>query len=477
MSQTTINNSNSSKNSSTALALLTVLCALVACTPAYAQSRPHTGARFEKPERGYPRVEIPKVALPSPGDSGPVSLDGILAYADEHAPTLLVARQRLGLGEAKTAAAKPLLPANPTLFLGAGPRFAGGGTAADFRAQLYQRVEIAGERGLRLDAAKRTSERLNAELDAERWQVHRDVHAAFHLALLARERLAATERLLLFQGRLLEISQGRLRAGDVSPLAVRLAKGELSQARVAKLAAEQAYLSARLKLGALTGWPPNSPPEPAGHLDPPRDPPSGDALRQAARRYQPRVRTLDASLAEAEADRQVAEREAWVEPTFGVRFSREGAPLGGTAQTIVVGTLSVPVPLVQFNQGPRAEALARVNIKDAERAAFASQLESSIELHRTAVLSAAARVRTYGGEILPTFEENLRLIQRAFELGEIDILQVSVARERFLKIQTDALDAYSSYFQAIADLEGTIGTDLWPEEHHEHRDSQAGDVP
>ena len=45
---------------------------------------------------------------------------------------------------------------------------------------------------------------------------------------------------------------------------------------------------------------------------------------------------------------------------------------------------------------------------------------------------------------------------------------MSVARERFLRIQSDALDAYVDYFQAVADLEGSIGTDLWPQERREH---------
>src|SRR5690606_28032775 len=117
----------------------------------------------------------------------------------------------------------------------------------------------------------RTRDRLRAELDEARWEVHRDVHAAFHRALVARERLAAAERLLAFQQRLLDITRRRLQAGDVSPLAVRLAEGELSQARVARIAAEQRCLRARLQLGALAGWPASHPPEPAGELDEPRD--------------------------------------------------------------------------------------------------------------------------------------------------------------------------------------------------------------
>lgn len=411
-------------------------------------------------------MHVPDVPVPDPSRGGPTSLEQILAYADRNAPSLQVARRRMGLGDAAIAGASPLLPDNPEVSIGVGPGI-NDPTHVDFTASVSQRLEIAGERSTRLEAAERTRDRLRAELDEARWEVHRDVHAAFHRALVARERLAAAERLLSFQERLVEITGGQLRAGEVSPLAVRLAEGELSQARVAKIATEQSYLSARLELGALAGWPASNPPEPAGRLDTPRDPPEAAALVEAARRHQPRLRTLHATRVEAAANTRAADRDAWPEPTIGVQLNRESFPVG-PPETQIFGTLSLPIPLVQRNQGARAMARAEADIAEAEQSAFGSQLRNRIEQHRTAVIASAAQVRTYGSEILPTFEENLRLIQRAFELGEIDILQVSVARERFLRIQADALDAYGNYFQAIADLEGAIGADLWPDERHEH---------
>src|SRR5690606_28150926 len=107
--------------------------------------------------------------------------------------------------------------------------------------------------------------------------------------------------------------------------------------------------------------------------------------------------------------------------TLGVEYSREGWN-GGPRETHILGTLSLPLPLVQSNQGRRAEAQTQLRIARAERAAFSAELESRLERHRSAVAAAAVRVRTYGSEIVPSFEENLRLIQRAFELGEIDSL-------------------------------------------------------
>lgn len=423
-------------------------------------------AAHDRPQASPARYDVARAALPDPAKGRPVSLPAILAYADRHAPALQVSRERLGLGDAAVSGAAPLLADNPSLSLGAGPRITADGTYTDLTASLSQRFEIAGERGLRREAGERTRDRLRAELEEKRWEVHQAVRAAFHRALVADRRLAVADRLLAFQKRLADITRRQLRAGDVSPLAVRLAEGELSQARVARIAAAQDHLAARLSLGALAGYPAAHPPTPAGELNEPRDPPGAAALAEVARRHQPRLRTLQAARAEAEAQARAAERDAWPEPALGVQVTREGAP-SGQEQTIVLGSVSLPIPLFQRNQQARATARAEARIADAQRAAFSSQLGNRVEQARTAVVAAAARVRGYGHEILPTFEENLRLIERSFELGEIDILQVAVARERFLRIQTEALDAYGDYFQAVAELEAAIGTAVWPDERRE----------
>lgn len=459
--------SHSSRRTSFHAACCGALALFLAASCASAQfPPPRSGGQFSPPEGGYEPVAVPDVPLPDPAQGGPVSLARMLAFADRHAPRLQVARERMRLGDAAIAGADPLLPDNPNVAVAVGPGMNSDQNHVDFQASVSQRIEVAGERGLRLEAAERTRERLRAELDEARWETHRDVHATFHRALVARERLEAAERLLAFQERLLEIAQARLRAGDVSALQVRLAEGELSQSRVARIAAAQAYSRVKLQLGALAGWPAGNPPEPAGELDEPRDPPSARALIESARTHQPRLRTLQAARDEAEARSRSADRDAWPEPSIGIQVNRENY-VQNPPETQVLGVLSVPIPLFQRNQGARATAQAEAHIANAEQEAFGLQLLTLIEQNRTAVAAAAAQLRTYGGEILPTFEENLRLLQRAFELGEIDILQVSVAREQFLRIQTNALDAYVDYFQAVADLETTIGADLWPNTRHE----------
>ncbi len=64
------------------------------------------------------------------------------------------------------------------------------------------------------------------------------------------------------------------------------------------------------------------------------------------------------------------------------------------------------------------------------------------------------------------------MLQRAFELGEIDVLNVSVAQRRFLEIQRSALTAYQEYYQAVATLEQVVGTEVWVEERHDTGESE-----
>jgi cobalt-zinc-cadmium efflux system outer membrane protein len=78
----------------------------------------------------------------------------------------------------------------------------------------------------------------------------------------------------------------------------------------------------------------------------------------------------------------------------------------------------------------------------------------------------ARRAQVFGTEILPTLETNLALLQKAFELGEIDVLQVMVAQERFLRTQQDALQSFADYYAAWAELEGIVGMELEPSGTH-----------
>lgn len=427
------------------------------------------------PPRWGPAARAEHADLPDPARGQPVQLEELLAWAHEHAPRVRVAEAAMARARAARAAADPVLPENPELGGAAGPRVTADGTGVDLEASLSQSFEIAGERGLRFDVADRMAERLRAERDGAHWRVHSRVHAGYHRALVERERLEAAGRLLDFEQRLLDIAERRVGAGDASPLVVRLTEGEVAQARQRHIAARERYQAVRLELAEVAGWPVAHPPVPAGTTETPRDLPPTERLTELMAAHQPALAVARARVQEARSRLALADREAWPEPTVGVSWHREGGP--NAAEDVILGALTLPLPLWQRNQGPRAEARAELEIAEAELAALEQRLAARLARAAAAVTAAAERVEVYGAEILPSFERNLEMLRRAYELGEIDVLDVSVAVERFLRTQNDALDAQADYFGALADLEEAVGADPWPEERHGEHDHAEHTAP
>jgi len=404
----------------------------------------------------------------SPRD-GRVTLREILAYADAHAPAIAAARSGSARAHAERVAASPLMPSEPQVSVGVGSRRAPAGSTVEAELAIDQEIEIAGQRGLRLDAAEATRKLEARRFERARWQVHLEVHTAFHEALVARERYAAAERLVAFSKRLHEVAHKREQAGDISPLQVEVAEGELALAQQELVDSRARYWDARLALAELSGWPEHDPPEPAGALDRPRRVDDAGPMVDTARAHHPQLRARAAEVAEADALVRVADREAWPNLTVGVSYAREREPGEMTdAQHVGMVTLAVPLPLFRRNRPARARAQAewigRRAVEDATRRVVRVRVVRAV----AAVNAAAERVDAYGTEIIPAFASNMDKLVRAFELGEVDVLEVLVARGRFLELQRQALAAYADYFLAVGALEGAIGGDVWPDEHRDH---------
>lgn len=397
-----------------------------------------------------------------------VSLTKILAHARGHSPLLKVAHAQALQGEAELQAAAPLLPRDPQLSTSVGPRFGSGGSGLDVQLSLSQQFWIAGQRGLRRTAAERLRDRTEAQLAQTHWLVHWRVHALFHQAIVAREGATAAGQLLVFAESVLSIAKGRHKAGDISPLQVRVAEVEAAQARQAKVAADNAFLSARLNLAEAAGWSAASPPRPAGGLGKPRRAPDPQRLLELAIKSAPRLRTGKAAALETAARRRLAEREVWPDPTVGVSYVRESDPAtGGTDASIALLTVGVPIPVWQRNRGARARALADHHLAVARVERVRSTLRVRVARAAASVTAGADRVAAYGEQILPALERNLELLRRSLELGEIDLLNVVVAQQRFVRIQRDALSAFADYYRAVAQLESVVGAQIWPDDSHE----------
>lgn len=390
-----------------------------------------------------------------------MSLDEVLAHAEANAPALAVAQQRARRGDAERVAAAPFFPANPRLIIAGGARVGGGQDGGDVEAGVIQELEVAGESGLRRDAAERRARAFDAELERARFDVHQRVHVSFHAALIAQNAQRGADEARKYADQLLEIAAKQVQAGEVSPLAEKLARTEVSRAKEQQLAAQQGSRTARLDLALVTGLEGGVEVVPKGALPTPAETAPLASLVKLALESQPELRVRRADIEAAKAQLALAEREAFPKPALGVSYSAEGVAPGSTAtQQIFLGLIEIPLPLWRQNNGERARANAELGIAEAEQRAVLVTLENRIARAKTRVDSDARRIALHNDEVLPAVDENLKLMQQAFALGDADITGVMLARERLITARREALDAYRDYFTALAELEAEVGAEV-----------------
>ena len=158
-----------------------------------AHTRPHTLHMQTLPVALVALIAAAPPAYAQPSERE-VSLEELLAYAAQHGPAIAVARAALAQGDAARAGAEPALRDNPTVEFGIGPRFAkgAGGPTVDVTAALSQPIEIAGQRGARLRAARALGAKLEAEAGVADVELRRSVALAYAEASAARERALAS---------------------------------------------------------------------------------------------------------------------------------------------------------------------------------------------------------------------------------------------------------------------------------------------
>jgi outer membrane protein, heavy metal efflux system len=388
-----------------------------------------------------------------------VTFAELLAFAEQHAPSVRRARAQLATGAAARIEASSPLHDDPTLSVGVGPRFAAGQSSVDIEVEVSQPVEVAGERGLRRALAARLSERLEAEVGSTRAELRRELGLAFHGATLLQQRVSVAAELRAFAEKTVVVCERRLAAGDATRIEVNVATADAAEAQEAELLAREELTSARISLCRLSGWPLDTPPLGPSELAPAQPPPSLRAVLRRARARHPELSARAAATRQAHAEVELIDRQAWPKPTLGVHFAREGS-VGSPANTIVLGSVELPLPVWSSNQGARARARADEGIAREEEALAAQDRLARLVSAHAALSSAAKRRALLAQGASKPLESSLALYARGFEHGEFSALELSAAREKFARAALASLEAQADYLRARAELEYVLDVDL-----------------
>jgi cobalt-zinc-cadmium efflux system outer membrane protein len=306
--------------------------------------------------------------------------------------------------------------------------------------------------------ARVAAARLNAQAIGERlvWDalaLVAQVRTAHADAVTADRRVAlATENAVLTR-RLADITDARLRAGDISDLEARAPRTDASRADVVRRAMQHDRDLARLTLGALLGL--DQPPEQlqaraSAAYD--AAPCTVDETRlNEAIASRPDVRaaelTIEAATARArwEQSRVVALIAVLDANGRGLEGFEMGPGVGGE------------VPLFNRNQGGSARAAADVERASRLYAAVRAQVIADVRSAGVRVNQAQQALDAWAGEIVPSLETEQRQAESAYNAGETPLFTVLDVSRRLVDARMRQLDAEADLFRARIALDRAIG--------------------
>ncbi|MCP3164944.1 TolC family protein [Myxococcus qinghaiensis] len=385
------------------------------------------------------------------------TLERVASEAVARSPEVAAARAEEEGAEGVRAADGRLLRNNPSLEV-AVVSDALTGAQGEQRAEvvLSQMLEVAGQRGLRLDRAKAAQEAARARRQAAMVSASAGaVDAAVELerrearSSLAREALELTRELEAATVR-------RFAVGDVSELERNAATLERARAEARVAQAHAEAQAARVELNRRLGRPADAP------LTVSLLATATDALPSELSGEQP---TLVAARAEVEAagsEVDLLRRERIPNPTLSLGYERERRPEAHGAFTdlhtehLLIARLSVPLPLWDRNQGELAEARARHKARESERVSRTREVESEQTVAR-AMFDAARTAHTALMSVHPSVDRNLELVRRAYEAGQLGLDALLLARDRSFAASADAVDAAAALARARTALLRSVG--------------------
>lgn len=412
------------------------------------------------------------LAIPAFADS--LTLEQAIDTAIQNNPQLKAAKARLGISEAeiKTAQARP----NPMII-------SDNGIAEDtYRAGIEQTIELGGKRHKRVALAKAQQEVVHSEIDGVLLTLRADVRRAYTQLYLGQERQKAYEEILQSTEKLLNVTQKREQAGDVSRLDV--LQADIIVVNVKNELQSLAYqlIEARNQLNNLL----NQPLDTSLALTPPATFPQlvmekaalpekteAGALKAKAQKTDFSLNKLiETALTtrpemqqnqkgQKATQRQLALAKANRIPNLSLTAGPDiVVPGGGENQYSVFFIANMELPVWNRQQGPIQKALAEQVQLQEEQAALKNKIILEVTNAYNAFFAHQNRVMRYETELFPKAQEVVEKSRRSFEEGKSSILVSLNAQQAYTNTRLGYLQAMVDMQNAISDLERAVGTGL-----------------
>ena len=393
------------------------------------------------------KIALLCLLLAGPAGAQGLSLEQALDAAYARNPDLAAVGREIGIAEGERRQAG-LIP-NPELSWEVEDTRRATSTTT---VTLSQALELGGKRGARIEVAKAGQAIARLELERQRNSLRADVIQAFHAALRAQTALELAQQSQALTERGLRVVEGRVRAGQSSPVEATRAQVQLAQAEAAVRRARTERGVANQVLARLTGSAEARFDRlDASNLSPGPAPQAEPLLAKVEQTAEWRLAAAQIERGDASLGSEKAQRIPNLTVSLGSQYSREDRE-----RVNVVG-LSMPLPLFDRNQGNVLAAARRADqardLRNAVELRLRSDTRSALEQWATAM----GEVQAYDHTILPAAQQAVDTATRGFEMGKFAFLDVLDAQRTLIEARGLYLDALASATDARAQVERIYG--------------------
>ena len=312
----------------------------------------------------------------------------------------------------------------------------GGENVRNYELRLSQEFELAGQRGLRVDAARDGQEKALQDIRDRERVVIAVVKDAFANVLAMKQKIVLAEEAVKLQEELVNSAMVKFHAGEISALEQNLAEVELGKARRDRLLVEREQREALTGLQALLGITTVAGFSVEGEL--PREaPPIPDKqkMREITVANRPDVQSAAAEARQAKSSMKLAGRSAIPSVTVSGFYNQDD----NLNEAGIM--LSFPLPLFDRKQADRKEAAARAGQALIKQASLERAVERELEEAHANLAAAAEELSLFKKDVLGKAMENLGLMNLAFKEGKFGFFEVRLA-------QKDTIDAQFAYLES-----------------------------
>lgn len=404
-------------------------------------------------------------------DTSAASLSDLLRAGLANNKDLAAVRERIS--EAKGVVRQAGVRPAPTLALsGATAQPFGTSGEDEYGVEYSQPVETFGKRSKRIQVAEFSVGLAEAELQERSVQLAFQIAAAFEEVQAERRKLKVLTNLIGMNGETLRLTEARVKEGDVAPIEAALLKVEISRAEVARMGTRSRLTSTELELRRLVGWEESTPIPDSDFFAPATT--SLEILQQRAlqNRADLKIARLEeeqgvagVALAKAEAKPDLtisagyARRDSQFDGLYGLTSSGALSPIKDQVDVLAFG-LSIPLRTSRSGTGNVQAAAARSSgarlRKEYLEKAIPLEVKAAYERWRTAINS----LQTLESGVLTPSTANLSVIQEAYKLGQLRLLDVLNEQRRLVDTQLGYIDAQADAARTWAEVERTAGGNL-----------------